>query len=201
MRKIYADTPALFAQRMSAHRMAALSLIQAQESTKSRPSKRPAYSGAHVPEEHILIGAASPGEFDEWNHHFILALLPAGERRSDESGVYPCWYGGYKDMESDFKGMFCLGVSSRGKRMLGEVLDRGDGVEITLGVFDGIEYSRTFFYGERDMRGEDLTTYVGMDDADGAFFPLFLRYDADNVPSKWVDVSNEHSVYMRRYIS
>ena len=150
---------------------------------------------AHVPEEHILIGAASPGEFDEWNHHFILALLPSGERRSDESGVYPCWYGGYKDMESDFKGMFCLGVSSRGKRMLGEVLDRGDGVEITLGVFDGIEYSRTFFYGERDMRGEDLTTYVGMDDADGAFFPLFLRYDADNVPSKWVDVSNEHSVY------
>lgn len=104
-------------------------------------------------------------------------------------------------MESDFKGMFCLGVSSRGKRMLGEVLDRGDGVEITLGVFDGIEYSRTFFYGERDMRGEDLTTYVGMDDADGAFFPLFLRYDADNVPSKLVDVSNEHSVYMRRYIS
>ena len=44
---------------------------------------------AHVPEEHILIGAASPGEFDEWNHHFILALLPSGERRSDESGVYP----------------------------------------------------------------------------------------------------------------
>ncbi|MEG1893458.1 MAG: hypothetical protein RR232_03060 [Clostridia bacterium] len=150
---------------------------------------------AQVPQEHILLGAASPGEFDQWNHNFILALLPTGEKRGDESGVYPCWYGGYENMESDFKDMFCLGVSSRGKRMLGEVLDRGDGVEIVVGVFDGMDYNRTFFYGERDMRGEDLTTYVGMEDADGALFPLFLRYDANSTSTKWVDVSKEHSVY------
>ncbi len=151
--------------------------------------------GAQVPQEHILIGEASPGEFDEWNRHFILALLPSGEKRDDGSGIYPCWFGGYENMSGDFHGMFCLGVNGRGKRMLGQVLDRGDGVEIVVGKFDGMDYSRSFFYGERDMRGEDLTTYVGMEDADGVLFPLFLRYDADNAFSKWTDASYDHTLF------
>lgn len=165
-----------------------MTLVYSQSAESSAP-------GAEVPEENILIGEVSPKDGDEWNRHLILSLLPPGESRDGESGKYPCWFGGYENMDGDFHGMFCLGVSARGKRMLGEVLERGDGAETVIGVFDGAEYDRRTFYGARDMRASDLTMNFGTQDADGALFPLFERYDADGTPSRWTDVSAEHTLY------
>lgn len=151
--------------------------------------------GAKVPERHILFGEASARENDEWNHHLLLSLLPSGEQRGDDSGVYPHWYGGYENMKGAFRGMFCLGINARDKRMLGQVLDRGDGIETVLGVFDGMDYDRTRFFAPRDTRAEDLTLNWAMGDASGAFFPQFYRYSADGWPDRWANVSAEHKLY------
>ncbi len=152
-------------------------------------------AGAMVPEKHILFGEASDRGAYHLNYHLILALLPPGNQRSDDSGVYPCWYGGYENMDGDFHGMFCLGINGRGKRMFGQVLARSDGIETVMGLHDGVDYDRTFLYGQRDMRENDLTRLVGLDDADGEFFAQFYRYDAEGLSSWWTNVSIEHKHY------
>ena len=49
--------------------------------------------------------------------------------------------------------------------------------------------------GQRDMWGNDLTRFVGLDDADGEFFAQFYRYDAAGLPSRWTNASIEHKLY------
>lgn len=156
---------------------------------------RSTVAGSSVPEENILVGKASAQDDNGWSHSLILSLLPPGEKRADGAGVYPCWYGGYENMQDGFHGMFCLGVRQDGWRMFGQVIDRGDGVEIAIGVFDGGEVNRTLKYAPRDMREADLAQMFAMDDADGAFFPQFFRFHAGNPGNPWKNVSAEHKLY------
>lgn len=147
---------------------------------------------AHVPETNILYGEVTVPQI-ETKGVFLLSFVPPAGERDESSGIYPCWYGGYADMDGEFMGMALLGENSRNRRFFGQLLKTPDGHAAIAAVEDGYNMGGNR-YGKRDMRMEDITWLTLADPATQAYWPTFRRYDPAN-PQFWGDSSQTHGPY------